>query len=114
MKALFPVTAFALALGTATPAPAFEALLNLFEGRNDLSAQMGPASRMKKKQMRGTVRARAGGGAQGMRPPVGYQGQWFTTSNGCSYSRAGGGWFLILNPHHIGQPNAHTGCSPTL
>ena len=53
------------------------------------------------------------------RPPESYKGQWYTTSDGCSYSRAnppGGGstWYLIQNPHHIGQPNAHWGCAPTL
>lgn len=53
------------------------------------------------------------------RPPASYKGQWFTTSDGCSYSRANppGGvstWYLIQNPHHIGQPNAHWDCAPTL
>ena len=53
------------------------------------------------------------------RPPESYKGQWFTTSDGCSYSRANppGGrsaWYLIQNPHHIGQPNAHWDCAPTL
>lgn len=50
-----------------------------------------------------------------MRPPADFTGQWYTTSNGCSYSRAeapgyGVSWHLILNPHHIGKPNAHKGC----
>ncbi len=45
--------------------------------------------------------------------------QWMTTANGCSYSRTqapgyGVVWVLILNPHHIGQPNAHRGCAPTI
>jgi len=53
------------------------------------------------------------------RPPESYDGQWYTTSDGCSYSRANppGGvstWYLIQNPHHIGQPNAHWGCAQTL
>lgn len=53
------------------------------------------------------------------RPPASFKGQWFTTADGCSYSRAnppGGAptWHLILNPHHIGQPNAHAGCVPML
>lgn len=42
-------------------------------------------------------------------PPDSYQGQWFTTPDGCSYSRAKAPgyatmWVLIMNPHHIGQP----------
>ena len=48
-------------------------------------------------------------------PPAGFQGQWFTTADGCSYSRAQAPgyaptWHLIINPHHIGQPAAHRGC----
>lgn len=53
------------------------------------------------------------------RPHASFKGQWFTTQDGCSYSRANppGGqsvWYLIQNPHHIGQPNAHSGCAGTL
>ena len=53
------------------------------------------------------------------RPPASFKGQWYTTADGCSYSRAnppGGAptWHLILNPHHIGQPNAHRRCAPML
>ncbi|SIO10250.1 hypothetical protein [Vannielia litorea] len=53
------------------------------------------------------------------RPPAGYQGQWYTTPAGCSYSRAQAPgepvkWYLILNPHHIGQPNARKGCPTRL
>lgn len=48
-----------------------------------------------------------------------YGSQWMTTANGCSYSRTQAPgyppmWVLILNPHHIGQPNAHAGCAPVL
>jgi hypothetical protein len=49
-------------------------------------------------------------------PPAGHSGQWWTDpSNDCSYSRAHAPgysptWHLILNPHHIGKPNAHAGC----
>lgn len=46
-------------------------------------------------------------------PPVNFQGQWFTTADGCSYSRTASGWFLIQNPHHLGQPSAHRGCAIT-
>ena len=48
------------------------------------------------------------------RPPATFEGQWFTTLDGCSYSRAGGSWYLIQNPHHIGQPPAHSGCATVL
>jgi hypothetical protein len=46
-------------------------------------------------------------------------GQWMTTPDGCSYSRTQAPgyppmWVLILNPHHIGQPNAHARCAPVL
>ncbi len=49
------------------------------------------------------------------RPPAGYQSQWYTTANGCSYSRThapgyGVTWVLIQNPHHINKPNVHSGC----
>lgn len=53
------------------------------------------------------------------RPPDSYQGQWYVTPQGCSYSRAQAPgyrptWHLILNPHHIGQPNAPRGCPAML
>ncbi len=52
-------------------------------------------------------------------PPVNYQGQWYTTPDGCSYSRAKAPgyaptWHLIINPHHIGQPNARKSCPAML
>ncbi|GGL57298.1 hypothetical protein [Wenxinia marina] len=52
-------------------------------------------------------------------PPASFQGQWFTTADGCSYSRAQAPgyaptWHLIINPHHIGQPAAHRGCPAML
>ncbi|EAQ03696.1 hypothetical protein OB2597_10651 [Pseudooceanicola batsensis HTCC2597] len=45
--------------------------------------------------------------------------QWITTPDGCSYSRTQAPgypvqWVLILNPHHIGQPDAHKRCAPLL
>eukprot|EP00903_Cladosiphon_okamuranus_P018459 g16982.t1 len=45
--------------------------------------------------------------------------QWITTADGCSYSRTQAPgypvqWVLILNPHHIGKPNAHAKCPPML
>ncbi len=53
------------------------------------------------------------------RPPESYQGQWWTTPMGCSYSRAQAPgyphtWHLILNPHHIGKPPAPRGCPAML
>ncbi|MGR3793426.1 hypothetical protein [Vannielia sp. SX4] len=53
------------------------------------------------------------------RPPAGYQGQWYTTPAGCSYSKAQAPgepvhWYLIINPHHIGQPRAKKGCPTRL
>ena len=56
-----------------------------------------------------------GSSAMNPRPPEAYQGQWYTTPDRCSYSRAQAPgypvqWVLILNPFHIGQPNAHKGC----
>ncbi|MCZ4351829.1 hypothetical protein O4H61_04820 [Roseovarius aestuarii] len=52
-------------------------------------------------------------------PPAEHQGQWYTTPDGCSYSRAKAPgyavqWVLILNPHHIGQPNAGRHCRARL
>lgn len=49
------------------------------------------------------------------RPDPSYPHQWYTTDAGCSYSRAQAPgyaptWHLILNPHHIGAPNAHSDC----
>jgi|GEM_PF-1825889 len=51
--------------------------------------------------------------------PAHANGQHMTLANGCSYSRAQAPgyaptWHLILNPHHLGQPNAHKGCAPML
>lgn len=47
------------------------------------------------------------------------QGQWMTTADGCTYSRAQAPgyaptWHLVINPHHVGQPNAHRGCKSSL
>ena len=53
------------------------------------------------------------------RPPETYQGQWYTTPAGCSYSRAKAPgyratWHLIINPYHIGQPPAKASCPAML
>lgn len=54
-----------------------------------------------------------------MGPPDSFQGQWYTTPDGCSYSRAQAPgyevmWVLILNPHHIGKPAAGRHCETVL
>ena len=53
--------------------------------------------------------------SQNPRPPESYEGQWYITPGGCSYSRAQAPgypvhWVLILNPHHLGQPRAPDNC----
>lgn len=54
-----------------------------------------------------------------VRPSAGYQGQWYTTPDGCSYSRTQApgyavSWVLIQNPHHINQPNVGDHCANML
>ena len=53
------------------------------------------------------------------RPPDSFQGQWYVTPAGCSYSRAQAPgyppqWYLIVNPHHLGQPPAKRSCPRVL
>ena len=70
----------------------------------------------------GGTEARAIGTVKAPQPPAGTIAtgrQWITTPDGCSYSRTQAPgypvqWVLILNPHHIGQPNAHIRCAPVL
>jgi hypothetical protein len=50
---------------------------------------------------------------------TGPQGDYYTTPDGCTYRRAQApgyppAWYLILNPHHIGKPNAHRRCKGML
>lgn len=52
-------------------------------------------------------------------PPASHQGQWYTTPDGCAYSRAKAPgyatqWILILNPHHLGMGPAPRHCEPSL
>ena len=46
--------------------------------------------------------------AQNIKPPVSYQGQWWTHPSGCTYSRAGRPgetmWFLQVNTAKKGCP----------
>ncbi len=100
------VTLLLTASATTAKASMGEALLNMLEGGNDISTTFGPATA--KKNPLGTYR-----------PPESFQGQWYTAPNGCSYSRAQApgyppSWHLILNPHHIGQKPAHSGCAAML
>lgn len=88
LKALCALPALAAALSMATPA---DALFGL--GKRETAPVLGP--------------------------PASYDGQWYTTPEGCSYSRAKAPgyaptWHLILNPHHIGQPNATARCPAML
>ena len=58
-------------------------------------------------------------GQMGDVPPPGFRGQWFTTSDGCTYSRTQAPgypvqWMIVLNPRHIGQPDAHSRCKTML
>ncbi|MEM9551322.1 MAG: hypothetical protein AAGA05_09110 [Pseudomonadota bacterium] len=55
----------------------------------------------------------------GAKPPENYEGQWYTTATGCTYSRAKApgyptSWHLVLNPHHLGKPPAHRRCASML
>ena len=102
--------AFAVIISTAATtahASVAEALLDMFDGGNDVSSVFGPSTNMK--DPLGTYR-----------PPETFKGQWYTAPpNGCSSSRAQApgypaSWHLILNPHHIGQKPAHAGCAAML
>ena len=105
VKAAAMIVLFSLS-NTAAHASMAEALLNVLDGGNDISAVLGPAPNYK--TLLGSDR-----------PPESFQGQWYTAPNGCSYSRAQAPrypvtWHLILNPHHIGQKSAHSGCAAML
>ncbi|MCE8006538.1 hypothetical protein [Aestuariivita sp.] len=105
----FKAASVALVLAATTTsanASMAEAILNMFDGGNDISAALGPATA--KKNPVGSNR-----------PPASFSGQWYTAPNGCSYSRAQApgyppSWHLILNPHHIGGKPAHSGCASML
>lgn len=70
----------------------------------------------------GSTQAQANVVTSAPQPPAGTVQtgtQWITTPDGCSYSRTQAPgypvqWVLILNPHHIGRPNAHLKCAPIL
>ncbi len=81
-----------------------ETVINRFDGGQDISDFIGPSS---------------GNNIRIVAAPTGAYGQHMTLANGCSYSRAQAPgyaptWHLILNPHHISQPNAHRGCAAML
>ena len=104
-KAVAIAAVLATSTGTAHANMA-EALIDMFEGGNDISSVLGPATNMKTP-------------LGSYRPPETFKGQWYTAPNGCSYSRAQApgypaSWHLILNPHHIGQKPAHADCAAML
>ncbi|WP_146588894.1 hypothetical protein [Puniceibacterium confluentis] len=48
-------------------------------------------------------------------PGAGFQGDYYTTADNCTYRRTQApgypaGWILVLNPFHVGKPSAHRGC----
>lgn len=52
-------------------------------------------------------------------PPSGFNGRYFTTPDDCTYAKTQAPgyapmWILILNPYHVGRPNAHRNCPGTL
>ncbi|QFT46785.1 hypothetical protein FIU97_09390 [Roseivivax sp. THAF40] len=82
-----------------------------------LAATLPLAATAQQVSQQSTVIISTQGDAQGRAgsPPAGYSGQWFTTPDGCSYSRTQAPgypvqWMLVLNPRHIGQANAHSRC----
>ncbi|KAB7610261.1 hypothetical protein F9L33_13185 [Amylibacter sp. SFDW26] len=79
-------------------------MINRFDTGQDISDFIGPSS---------------GDNIKISAAPANAYGQHMTLANGCSYSRAQAPgyaptWHLILNPHHLGQPNAHKGCAAML
>lgn len=95
----------AVAVILALSGPAHAGGLFSFEEPGDLSGTMGKAS----------APNQMGETAANPRPPEGFAGQLYTTPDMCTYSRAQAPgyavqWYLVLNPHHIGMPNAHPGC----
>ena len=83
---------------------------------NDISAILGPSSNPKNPGGgRMSSRSFVQEGRYAERP----SGQHWTSSAGCTYSRtqapdAAPVWYLVLNPHHVGMPNAHAGCVLTV
>lgn len=84
--------------------------------RNDLSSMFGPATdyrnpvaqrRVENNFLANDSVSRSGNAAH------------WTLPDGCTYSRTQAPgrapvWYLVLNPHHVGMPNAHRGCAVTV
>ncbi len=48
-------------------------------------------------------------------PGAGFQGDYYTTPQNCTYRRTQApgypaSWILVLNPYHVGRAPAHRGC----
>ncbi|KPD10964.1 hypothetical protein AN476_18390 [Phaeobacter sp. 11ANDIMAR09] len=105
MKMLLPVSALTLVSVTACGEAEF--------GGNDLSGTYGPATNYRNPVVQ---RQRIDSGLSQENISFSGNAAHWTTANGCTYSRthdAGGRvvWYLVQNPHHVGQPNAHAGCA---
>ncbi|MFY0311940.1 hypothetical protein ACFMBG_18830 [Leisingera sp. D0M16] len=77
----------------------------------DISAVFGPATGYRNLDG-GRVVSR---NYQGDGPVWGGNAKHWTSPDGCTYSRTQAPgrepvWYLVLNPHHAGKPNAHGGC----
>lgn len=51
----------------------------------------------------------------GRAPDSNFGGEFYTTPDNCTYRRTQApgyapSWILIVNPYHLGKPNAHRGC----
>lgn len=104
MRNLLPVSVLSLLSLTACGEAEF--------GGNDLSGMYGPATNYRTPVVQ---RQRIDPQSQGQISLSGNAAHWMAP-NGCTYSRtydAGGRvvWYLVQNPHHLGQPNAHSGCA---
>jgi hypothetical protein len=108
MRILLPVSALSLLSVTACGEAEF--------GGDDLSGMYGPATNYRNPVVQ---RQRVDTPVSQIDVSVSGNAAHWTASNGCTYSRthdAGGRvvWYLVQNPHHVGQPNAHAGCAITV
>ncbi|WP_122071989.1 hypothetical protein [Pseudophaeobacter sp. EL27] len=105
MRVLLPVTVLSLLTVTACGEAVYDG--------NDLSSMYGPATNYKNPVVQ---RQRVDGQLPQQNVSVSGNAAHWTAANGCSYSRTHDAvgrvvWYLVQNPHHIGQPNAHSGCA---
>lgn len=97
------------ALLTLLAMPAAAGKFFIVEEPGDLSGTMGRASSPRQ----------LGANAGNPLPPANFVGQYYTTPALCTYSRVEApgyatSWYLVMNPHHIGQPNANPSCPTRL